>query len=80
MTNIQPQTRVFDPKGNETFVTRQSENTNHFRPARKHNLPWIVADNPHRYPPGHSRQSRAQSMTASTQVSSFPYSNPEHWL
>ncbi len=25
MTNIQPQTRVFDPKGNETFVTRQSE-------------------------------------------------------
>jgi hypothetical protein len=25
MTNIQPQTRVFDPQGNETFVTRQSE-------------------------------------------------------
>jgi hypothetical protein len=25
MTNIQPQTRVFDLKGNETFVTRQSE-------------------------------------------------------
>jgi hypothetical protein len=25
MTIIQPQTRVFDPEGNETFVTRQSD-------------------------------------------------------
>lgn len=25
MTKQQPQTRVFDPTGNETFVTRQSD-------------------------------------------------------
>lgn len=81
MTNIQPQTRVFDLKGNETFVTRQSEI--HIILFLSPSILCVKGSLtlPQDTPPGHGRQLRAQSMTTHTlRVSSPPKPIPEHWL
>lgn len=45
MTKQQPQTRVFDPTGHETFVTRQSDILDHNFPLLSIFMTRIIANN-----------------------------------